>query len=66
MSYTEGKKWYNKLLKKFPQSMGIIIKNKIDYKDKDANIDVRNTFKISVKNNEGIDKLLEKMAMYGS
>jgi len=66
MSYTDGKKWYNKLLKKFPQSMGIIIKNKIDYKDKDTNTDVRNTFKISVKNNEGIDKLLEKMAMYGS
>ena len=66
ISYTDGKKWYHKLLKKNPQSMGIIIKNKIECDCKDANINVRNTFKISVKNNEGIDKVLEKMAMYGS
>ena len=66
LSYTEGKIWSDKLLKKYPRSIGIIIKNKIDRDYKDATINVRNTFKISVKNNEGIDKLLEKMAMYGS
>jgi GTPase SAR1 family protein len=65
LSYLEGKKWLNKLLKIHPKSVGVIIKNKIDL-DKDGNANVRKAGKISVKNNEGIDTLLEKMAMYGS
>lgn len=66
MSYVEGKKWLNKLLKIHPKSMGVIIKNKIDLDIKDDNANVRKAGKISVKNNEGIDTVLEKMAMYGS
>lgn len=67
LSYVEGKKWLNKLLKIHPKSVGVIIKNKIDLDIiKDENANVRKAGKISVKNNEGIDTLLEKMAMYGS
>ena len=62
VSYTNGKDWLDKLLKRYPRSKKIIIKNKIDQNIVDANIKVKGTYDISVKKNQGIDVLLKKMA----
>lgn len=61
-SYIHSKDWLNKLLEKNPKSKKIIIKNKIDQTMTDANINIKGTFDISVKKNQGIDVLLKKLA----
>jgi GTPase SAR1 family protein len=61
-SYAYTKEWFNKLLEKNPQSKKIIIKNKIDQNIPDANINIKGTYDISVKKNQGIDFLLKKLA----
>ena len=60
-SYRIGTSWYRYLKKKFPYSRGIIIKNKIDIRNKDENESVKGDVKISVKLNIGLDNVLEKM-----